>query len=53
MITFGGSEKNVNYRPREYWDYEAHVVEWGNQVCDSNIILCFYNFFPSRMISSS
>ena len=19
-------------RPREYWDYEAHVVEWGNQV---------------------
>ncbi|XP_030076677.1 casein kinase II subunit alpha isoform X2 [Microcaecilia unicolor] len=18
-------------RPREYWDYEAHVVEWGNQ----------------------
>ena len=19
------------FRPREYWDYEAHVVEWGNQ----------------------
>ncbi|KAK9402818.1 Casein kinase II subunit alpha [Crotalus adamanteus] len=18
-------------RPREYWDYESHVVEWGNQ----------------------
>ncbi|XP_078280132.1 uncharacterized protein LOC144607274 [Rhinoraja longicauda] len=18
-------------RPREYWDYEAHVEEWGNQ----------------------
>ena len=22
----------VVFRPREYWDYEAHVVEWGNQV---------------------
>ena len=21
-----------SHRPREYWDYEAHVVEWGNQV---------------------
>ena len=20
-----------SHRPREYWDYEAHVVEWGNQ----------------------
>ncbi|KAM4606822.1 casein kinase II subunit alpha isoform 2-T2 [Discoglossus pictus] len=19
------------HRPREYWDYESHVVEWGNQ----------------------
>jgi len=19
------------HRPREYWDYEAHVIEWGNQ----------------------
>ena len=19
------------HKPREYWDYEAHVVEWGNQ----------------------
>ena len=18
-------------KPREYWDYESHVVEWGNQ----------------------
>ncbi len=21
-----------SHRPREYWDYESHVVEWGNQV---------------------
>merc|ERR1712107_1003 len=20
-----------SHRPRDYWDYEAHVVEWGNQ----------------------
>ena len=20
-----------SHRPREYWDYESHVVEWGNQ----------------------
>ncbi|WAR11604.1 CSK21-like protein [Mya arenaria] len=20
-----------NHRPREYWDYESHVVEWGQQ----------------------
>ncbi|CAK8685257.1 casein kinase II subunit alpha-like isoform X2 [Clavelina lepadiformis] len=20
-----------NHRPREYWDYESHVVDWGNQ----------------------
>lgn len=19
------------HKPREYWDYESHVVEWGNQ----------------------
>ena len=19
------------HKPREYWDYEQHVVEWGNQ----------------------
>ena len=19
------------HKPREYWDYETHVVEWGNQ----------------------
>ena len=24
-----------SHRPREYWDYEAHVVEWGNQVSSS------------------
>ena len=22
-----------SHRPREYWDYESHVVEWGNQAC--------------------
>jgi hypothetical protein len=21
-----------SHRQREYWDYESHVVEWGNQV---------------------
>ena len=20
-----------SHKPREYWDYESHVVEWGNQ----------------------
>lgn len=20
-----------SHRPRDYWDYESHVVEWGNQ----------------------
>ena len=20
-----------SHRQREYWDYESHVVEWGNQ----------------------
>ena len=25
-------------RPREYWDYEAHVVEWGNQVRKDNLV---------------
>ena len=20
-----------SHNPREYWDYESHVVEWGNQ----------------------
>ena len=24
-----------SHRPREYWDYEAHVVEWGNQAQSS------------------
>jgi casein kinase II subunit alpha len=19
------------HKPREYWDYESHIVEWGNQ----------------------
>lgn len=22
------SDVNV-HRPREYWDYESHVIEWG------------------------
>jgi casein kinase II subunit alpha len=20
-----------SHKPREYWDYESHIVEWGNQ----------------------
>jgi len=27
------------HRPREYWDYEAHVIEWG-YVYDKTISFC-------------
>jgi hypothetical protein len=23
--------RELSHRPRKYWDYESHVVEWGNQ----------------------
>ena len=31
------------HRPREYWDYESHVVEWGNQD-DYQVSLSSYPF---------
>ncbi|KAJ1354818.1 G2-specific serine/threonine protein kinase [Parelaphostrongylus tenuis] len=34
MRASNGAQKNHEHvnpsRPREYWDYESHVIEWGN-----------------------
>jgi len=31
-----------NHRPREYWDYESHVVEWGYVL---RFLLGFFGMF--------
>lgn len=28
-----------SHRAREYWDYESHVVEWGNQVSSTPLLM--------------
>ena len=36
------------HRPREYWDYESHVVEWGNQ--DDYQVSSKMNFYAENIL---
>lgn len=38
------------HRPREYWDYEAHVIEWGYVEIK---MLVFFAYQRARFVDAS